>query len=106
MCVCVCLRYMLLAGAVDIWMLHLGRFLTGVAGGVTAASIPVGLLGYKDSLSPICPNTDDVVWFVLQVYISEISHESVRGALGSCPQMTAVLGSLVLYSLGTTQTAA
>ncbi len=37
-----CLRYMLLGGAMDRWMLHLGRFLTGVAGGMTAASIPVG----------------------------------------------------------------
>lgn len=32
---------MLMGGAVDVWMLHLGRFLTGVAGGMTAASIPV-----------------------------------------------------------------
>uniref|UniRef100_A0A3Q3EP73 Solute carrier family 2, facilitated glucose transporter member 6-like n=1 Tax=Labrus bergylta TaxID=56723 RepID=A0A3Q3EP73_9LABR len=65
--------YMLMGGAVDLWMLHLGRFLTGVAGGMTAASIPV--------------------------YISEISHKTVRGALGSCPQITAVIGALVLYSL-------
>lgn len=35
-----------------------------------------------------------------QVYISEISHKSVRGALGSCPQITAVFGSLSLYALG------
>ncbi len=41
-----CLRYMLMGGAVDLWMLHLGRFLTGVAGGMTAASIPVGYHGY------------------------------------------------------------
>nr|XP_020453517.1 solute carrier family 2, facilitated glucose transporter member 6-like [Monopterus albus] len=65
--------YMLLGGAVDLWMLHVGRFLTGVAGGMTAASIPV--------------------------YISEISHKGVRGALGSCPQITAVFGSLTLYAL-------
>lgn len=32
---------MLLGGAVNLWMLLLGRFLTGVAGGMTAASIPV-----------------------------------------------------------------
>uniref|UniRef100_A0A3P9IK03 Solute carrier family 2 member 6 n=1 Tax=Oryzias latipes TaxID=8090 RepID=A0A3P9IK03_ORYLA len=68
------LGYMLLAGAVDLWMLHFGRFLTGVAAGMTAASIPV--------------------------YISEISHKGVRGALGSCPQVTAVFGSLTLYALG------
>ncbi|KAF3700354.1 Solute carrier family 2, facilitated glucose transporter member 6 Glucose transporter type 6 [Channa argus] len=66
--------YMLLGGAVNLWMLHIGRFLTGVAGGMTAASIPV--------------------------YISEISHKAVRGALGSCPQITAVFGSLALYALG------
>ncbi|KAM4531581.1 solute carrier family 2, facilitated glucose transporter member 6 [Odontesthes bonariensis] len=66
--------YMLMGGAVDLWMLHLGRFLTGVAGGMTAASIPV--------------------------YISEISHKKVRGALGSCPQITAVFGTLTLYALG------
>ncbi|KAM7386566.1 hypothetical protein PAMA_009261 [Pampus argenteus] len=66
--------YMLLGGAVNLWMLHVGRFLTGVAGGMTAASIPV--------------------------YISEISHKSVRGALGSCPQITAVFGALALYALG------
>lgn len=38
---------MLMGGAVDLWMLHLGRFLTGVAGGMTAASIPVGYYGYS-----------------------------------------------------------
>ncbi|XP_030317128.1 solute carrier family 2, facilitated glucose transporter member 6 isoform X3 [Calypte anna] len=37
-------------------------------------------------------------WF--GVYISEISHPRVRGMLGACPQMMAVLGSLVLYALG------
>ncbi|XP_075937582.1 solute carrier family 2, facilitated glucose transporter member 6 [Anarhichas minor] len=66
--------YMLMGGAVDIRMLLVGRFLTGVAGGMTAASIPV--------------------------YISEISHKAVRGALGSCPQITAVFGALALYVMG------
>ncbi|CAG02704.1 unnamed protein product, partial [Tetraodon nigroviridis] len=66
--------YMLLGAAVNLGMLLAGRFLTGVAGGMTAASIPV--------------------------YISEISHKKVRGALGSCPQITAVFGSLSLYLLG------
>ncbi|XP_036004675.1 solute carrier family 2, facilitated glucose transporter member 6 [Fundulus heteroclitus] len=66
--------YTLMGGAVNLWMLHVGRFLTGVAGGMTAASIPV--------------------------YISEISHKKVRGALGSCPQITAVFGTLTLYALG------
>ncbi|KAK4811604.1 hypothetical protein QYF61_016911 [Mycteria americana] len=66
--------YALMAGAQGIGMLLLGRVLTGYAGGVTSASIPV--------------------------YISEISHPGVRGLLGACPQIMAVLGSLVLYALG------
>ncbi|XP_034395206.1 solute carrier family 2, facilitated glucose transporter member 6 [Cyclopterus lumpus] len=66
--------YLLMGGAVNIWMLLAGRFLTGIAGGMTAASIPV--------------------------YISEISHKDVRGTLGSCPQITAVFGALALYALG------
>ncbi|XP_027543605.1 solute carrier family 2, facilitated glucose transporter member 6 [Neopelma chrysocephalum] len=66
--------YALMAGAQGVWMLLLGRVLTGYAGGVTSASIPV--------------------------YISEISHPGVRGMLGACPQIMAVLGSLVLYALG------
>lgn len=37
---------MLLGGAVNLWMLLLGRFLTGVAGGMTAASIPVRYNGH------------------------------------------------------------
>ncbi|KAJ3601568.1 hypothetical protein NHX12_032536 [Muraenolepis orangiensis] len=66
--------YMLMGGATDRWMLQVGRFLTGIAGGMTAASIPV--------------------------YISEISHPAIRGAMGSCPQITAVCGALALYALG------
>ncbi|KAM8796512.1 solute carrier family 2, facilitated glucose transporter member 6 [Eudromia elegans] len=66
--------YALMGGAQGVWMLLLGRVLTGFAGGVTSASIPV--------------------------YISEISHPGVRGLLGACPQLMAVLGSLVLYALG------
>ncbi|XP_030913189.1 solute carrier family 2, facilitated glucose transporter member 6 [Geospiza fortis] len=68
------LGYALLAGAQGLWMLLPGRGVTGYAGGVTSASIPV--------------------------YISEISHPGVRGMLGACPQIMAVLGSLVLYALG------
>ncbi|NXE23402.1 GTR6 protein, partial [Ardeotis kori] len=66
--------YLMLASAQGIGMLLLGRVLTGYAGGVTSASIPV--------------------------YISEVSHPGVRGMLGACPQIMAVLGSLVLYALG------
>ncbi|XP_066500509.1 solute carrier family 2, facilitated glucose transporter member 6 isoform X2 [Hoplias malabaricus] len=69
-----CVGYLLMGSAQNIWMLLLGRFLTGIAGGITASSIPV--------------------------YVSEISHPGVRGALGSCPQITAVFGSLALYAFG------
>ncbi|KFZ57629.1 Solute carrier family 2, facilitated glucose transporter member 6, partial [Podiceps cristatus] len=64
--------YALMAGAQGIGMLLLGRVLTGYA----ACVVP------------------------FQVYISEISHPGVRGMLGACPQIMAVLGSLVLYALG------
>ncbi|XP_006863780.1 PREDICTED: solute carrier family 2, facilitated glucose transporter member 6 isoform X2 [Chrysochloris asiatica] len=66
--------YALMAGAHRFWMLLLGRTLTGFAGGLTAACIPV--------------------------YVSEISTPRVRGALGATPQLMAVFGSLSLYALG------
>ncbi|XP_063570585.1 solute carrier family 2, facilitated glucose transporter member 6 isoform X8 [Pongo abelii] len=67
--------YALMAGAHGLWMLLLGRTLTGFAGGLTAACIPV--------------------------YVSEIAPPGVRGALGATPQLMAVFGSLSLYALGT-----
>ncbi|KAM8802768.1 solute carrier family 2, facilitated glucose transporter member 6 isoform 2-T2 [Rhynchonycteris naso] len=66
--------YALMAGARRLWMLLLGRMLTGFAGGLTAACIPV--------------------------YVSEIAPPGVRGALGATPQLMAVFGSLSLYALG------
>ncbi|XP_059266392.1 solute carrier family 2, facilitated glucose transporter member 6 isoform X2 [Mustela nigripes] len=66
--------YALMAGARGFWMLLLGRTLTGFAGGLTAACIPV--------------------------YVSEIATPGVRGALGATPQLMAVFGSLSLYALG------
>ncbi|XP_062938675.1 solute carrier family 2, facilitated glucose transporter member 6 isoform X2 [Cynocephalus volans] len=66
--------YALMAGAHGLWMLLLGRTLTGFAGGLTAACIPV--------------------------YVSEIAPPGVRGALGATPQLMAVFGSLFLYALG------
>uniref|UniRef100_A0A3Q2HH17 Solute carrier family 2 member 6 n=1 Tax=Equus caballus TaxID=9796 RepID=A0A3Q2HH17_HORSE len=66
--------YALMAGARGLWMLLLGRTLTGFAGGLTAACIPV--------------------------YVSEIATPGVRGALGATPQLMAVFGSLSLYALG------
>ncbi|EOB05975.1 Solute carrier family 2, facilitated glucose transporter member 6, partial [Anas platyrhynchos] len=49
-------------------------------------------------LAACCSST--VCAVLLQVYISEISHPGVRGMLGACPQIMAVLGSLILYALG------
>ncbi|XP_063051401.1 solute carrier family 2, facilitated glucose transporter member 6 [Engraulis encrasicolus] len=69
-----CAGYLVMGAAQAVWMLYLGRFLTGVSSGMTAASIPV--------------------------YVSEISNPKVRGALGSCPQLMGVFGSLALYALG------
>lgn len=66
--------YAFMAGAQNLWMLLLGRMLTGFAGGLTAACIPV--------------------------YVSEIAPPGVRGALGATPQLMAVFGSLSLYALG------
>lgn len=66
--------FLLMGSAQHVSMLLLGRILTGIAGGLTSSSIPV--------------------------YISEISHAGVRGALGACPQLMAVCGALVLYALG------
>ncbi|XP_077324297.1 solute carrier family 2, facilitated glucose transporter member 6 [Lithobates pipiens] len=65
--------FLLMGSAQHVSMLLLGRILTGLAGGLTSSSIPV--------------------------YISEISHAGVRGALGACPQLMAVCGALVLYAL-------
>ncbi|KAK5856557.1 hypothetical protein PBY51_008144 [Eleginops maclovinus] len=36
----------------------------------------------------------------IPVYISEISPKRLRGAMGSCPQITSVTGALALYALG------
>ncbi|CAH2316775.1 solute carrier family 2, facilitated glucose transporter member 6 [Pelobates cultripes] len=66
--------FLLMGSAQHISMLLLGRILTGFASGLTSSSIPV--------------------------YISEISHGGVRGALGACPQIMAVCGALILYAFG------
>ncbi|XP_055988707.1 solute carrier family 2, facilitated glucose transporter member 6 isoform X3 [Sorex fumeus] len=66
--------YILMASAHGRWALLLGRALTGFAGGLTAACIPV--------------------------YVSEIAPPGIRGALGATPQLMAVFGSLLLYALG------
>ncbi|XP_069787426.1 solute carrier family 2, facilitated glucose transporter member 6 [Narcine bancroftii] len=68
------LGFSIMGSAQNIWMLDLGRILTGFAGGLAASSIPV--------------------------YISEISVVKLRGRLGTTPQFMLVCGSLLLYALG------
>ncbi|XP_029916686.1 solute carrier family 2, facilitated glucose transporter member 8 [Myripristis murdjan] len=57
--------------AQNVWMLYLGRALTGLASGVTSLVVPV--------------------------YISEMAHERVRGTIGSCVQLMVVLGIMGAY---------
>uniref|UniRef100_A0A8C1DHY9 Solute carrier family 2 member 6 n=1 Tax=Cyprinus carpio carpio TaxID=630221 RepID=A0A8C1DHY9_CYPCA len=61
---------LVMGAAQNFWMLLWARFLTGIAGGITAGSIPVSYL------------------------------DCSFGVLGSYPQITAVFGSLALYALG------
>lgn len=65
------LFYLLMAGAETIIMILVGRFLTGVASGVTSIAAPV--------------------------YIAETSSASVRGMLGSCFQVSFYILSLCFF---------
>ncbi|XP_042193351.1 solute carrier family 2, facilitated glucose transporter member 6 [Callorhinchus milii] len=65
--------FALMAAAQAIWMLDFGRTLTGIAGGISVASIPM--------------------------YVSEISTVEVRGKLGAGAQIMTVIGSFLLYLL-------
>ncbi|XP_065551718.1 solute carrier family 2, facilitated glucose transporter member 8 isoform X1 [Lathamus discolor] len=66
--------FTIIVSAQNVWMLYLGRMLTGLASGVTSLVVPV--------------------------YISEISHPKVRGMLGSCVQLMVVTGILGAYIAG------
>lgn len=66
--------FTVMIAAQNVWMLYLGRVLTGLASGVTSLVVPL--------------------------YISEIAHEQVRGLLGSCVQLMVVLGILGAYLAG------
>ena len=57
-----------------VWMFYMGRFVTGFAGGSYALAAPV--------------------------YIGETAEASLRGALGSCMQLSLVVGVLFCYSVG------
>nr|XP_055207425.1 solute carrier family 2, facilitated glucose transporter member 6 isoform X4 [Gorilla gorilla gorilla] len=92
--------YALMAGAHGLWMLLLGRTLTGFAGGLTAACIPGLTLPSRPGLGTSIFSKTWCGGCVLQVYVSEIAPPGVRGALGATPQLMAVFGSLSLYALG------
>ncbi|XP_074871199.1 solute carrier family 2, facilitated glucose transporter member 8 isoform X2 [Carettochelys insculpta] len=66
--------FTIITSAQNIWMLYIGRILTGLASGVTSLVVPV--------------------------YISEISHSKIRGALGSCVQLMVVTGIMGAYVAG------
>ncbi|XP_063287633.1 solute carrier family 2, facilitated glucose transporter member 8 [Pelobates fuscus] len=68
------LGFTLIIAAQNVWMLFGGRFLNGLASGVTSLVVPV--------------------------YISETSHSGVRGTLGSCVQLMVVTGILGSYVAG------
>lgn len=66
--------FTIMIAAQNVWMLYLGRVLTGLASGVTSLVVPL--------------------------YISEMAHERVRGTLGSCVQLMVVLGIMGVYLAG------
>ncbi|NWU98037.1 GTR8 protein, partial [Upupa epops] len=68
--------FVVIISAQNVWMLYLGRMLTGLASGITSLVVPV--------------------------YISETSHPKVRGMLGSCVQLMVVTGILGAYIAGIT----
>ncbi|KAM4617108.1 solute carrier family 2, facilitated glucose transporter member 8 [Polymixia lowei] len=66
--------FTVIVAAQNVWMLYLGRVLTGLASGVTSLVVPL--------------------------YISEMAHERVRGTMGSCVQLMVVLGIMGAYLAG------
>lgn len=68
------LGFTVIVAAQGVWMLYVGRALTGLASGVTSLTVPL--------------------------YISETAHERVRGLLGSCVQLMVVLGIMGVYLAG------
>lgn len=68
------LGFTVIVAAQNVWMLYVGRVLTGLASGITSLTVPL--------------------------YISETAHERVRGLLGSCVQLMVVLGIMGVYLAG------
>ncbi|XP_059494307.1 solute carrier family 2, facilitated glucose transporter member 6 [Stegostoma tigrinum] len=67
------LGFAIMGSAQEVWMLDLGRALTGIAGGMLSGTVPI--------------------------YIAEISVAKMRGRMGVGPQIMLVLGTLLLYAL-------
>lgn len=63
--------FAIIIAAQNVWMLYVGRVLTGLASGVTSLAVPL--------------------------YISEMAHERVRGTMGSCVQLMVVTGIMGAY---------
>lgn len=66
--------FAIIIAAQNVWMLYVGRILTGIASGVTSLVVPL--------------------------YISEISHARVRGTIGTCVQLMVVSGIMGAYAAG------
>lgn len=97
--------FTIIIAAQNVWMLYAGRLLTGLASGVTSLVVPVtsGFSRHtikKDELNNSARSKVLNV-FVLQLYISEMAHERVRGMLGSCVQLMVVFGIMGVYLAGT-----
>jgi len=74
LCVPLCLGWLLIAFAKNAAMLYAGRALTGASGGAFCVAIPV--------------------------YVSEIAHPPLRGALCSLFQLQLVMGVEMIYIAG------
>ena len=68
------LSFLCLVSAQNVWMLFVGRFLSGIASGITSIVTPT--------------------------YLSEIASPSVRGMLGSCFQLMVTIGVLYVGIIG------
>ncbi|XP_036383213.1 solute carrier family 2, facilitated glucose transporter member 8 [Megalops cyprinoides] len=66
--------FTIIIAAQNVWMLYVGRVLTGLASGMTSLVVPL--------------------------YISEISHARVRGTMGTCVQLMVVSGIMGAYAAG------
>ncbi|KAJ8006060.1 hypothetical protein DPEC_G00124340 [Dallia pectoralis] len=66
--------FTVIIAAQNVWMLYLGRVLTGLASGITSLVVPL--------------------------YLSEMAHERVRGTVGSCVQLMVVTGIMGAYIAG------